>query len=176
MEFRVEPERVEPGRDAVLGVLAEDAQHLFGFVRRLGLSDEQADDAVQDVLARLLEQRQAGVVIMNPRAWAFRSIYRLAMDQHRLRRRIAALVTALGSRTDAGSDYDADDRVAVWAAVDQLPARQRAVVYLRYRADLGFEEIGDALGITASAARSHATQATATLRERLSGRAVGRSR
>jgi DNA-directed RNA polymerase specialized sigma24 family protein len=40
-------------------------------------------------------------------------------------------------------------------------------VYLRYRSDLDFEEIGQVLGITSSAARSHATQATATLRARL---------
>ena len=44
---------------------------------------------------------------------------------------------------------------------------KRQVVYLRYRSDLSFDQIGEALGITASAARSHATQAMATLRRRL---------
>jgi RNA polymerase sigma factor (sigma-70 family) len=145
-----------------------EAQALFGFVRRLGLSDEQADDAVQEVFARLLLEHRRGIAIANARSWAYRSIYRLAMDQHRLRRRLAALAGALGRQPPRGS-RDATDRIAVWTEVDRLPRRQRQIVYLRYRADLGYEEIGQVLGITASAARSHATQAMATLRARLAG-------
>lgn len=143
-----------------------DAQRLFGFVRRLGLSDEQADDAVQEVFTRLLIEYRRGVLIANPRAWAYRSIYRLAMDQHRLRTRLAALVGALAKR-DQRIPVDHTDRIAVWSEVDRLPRRQRQVVYLRYRSDLEYEEIGAVLGITASASRSHATQAMATLRARL---------
>jgi len=145
-----------------------DAQHLFGFVRRLGLSDEQADDAVQEVFTRLLAEHRRGVAIVNPRAWAYRSIYRLAMDQHRLRTRVTALVGAFGRR-EHPAQVDEADRIAVWTEVDRLPRRQRQVVYLRYRSDLEHEEIGDVLGITASASRSHATQAMATLRARLAG-------
>ena len=143
-----------------------DAQALFGFVRRLGLSDEQADDAVQEVFTRLLAEHRSGIVIANPRAWAYRSIYRLAMDQHRVRTRLRTVVAALGLRSQHRSADDTD-RIAVWGEVDRLPLRQRQVVYLRYRSELEYEEIGQALGITSSAARSHATQAMATLRTRL---------
>jgi RNA polymerase sigma factor (sigma-70 family) len=142
-----------------------DAQGLFGFVRRLGLTDEQADDAVQEVFARLLAEHRRGISIANPRAWAYRSIYRLAMDQHRVRTRLRAMMGALGRAERPPAD--STDRIAVWAEVDRLPRRQRQVVYLRYRSDLEFEEIGHVLGITSSAARSHATQAMATLRRRL---------
>ena len=61
------------------------------------------------------------------------------------------------------------DRIAVWSEVDRLPDRQRQVIYLRYRADLAYEEIGQALGITAGAARSHAAQAVERLRAALAG-------
>jgi RNA polymerase sigma factor (sigma-70 family) len=151
----------------VADVEARHGQALFGFVRRQGLSESQADDAVQDVLLRLWTELQRGVVVDNPRGWAFRSIYRLAMDQHRLSRRIAALQELLGSPFRQPVVRDASDRIAVWTEVDRLPERQRQVVYLRYRADLAFDEIGDVLGITSSAARSHSTQAMATLRGRL---------
>jgi RNA polymerase sigma factor (sigma-70 family) len=143
-----------------------DTQALFGFVRRLGLSDDQADDAVQEVLTRLLAEHRHGIRIANPRAWAYRSIYRIAMDQHRLHARIRAIVTML-ARRPGRRGVDQTDRIAVWAEIDRLPKRQRHVLYLRYRSDLGYEEIGHVLGITASAARSHATQAIATLRARL---------
>ena len=146
---------------------ARHGQGLLGFVRRQGLSDEQADDAVQEVLLRLWMELRRGVVIDNPKSWAYRAIYRLAMDEHRLRRRLAGLRNLLGSPVREPRVHDISDRIAVWSEVDRLPVRQRQVIYLRYRSDLTFEEIGEVLGITSSAARSHASQATATLRGRL---------
>jgi len=103
-------------------------------------------------------------VIARPDAWAFRAIYRLSMDEHRWHRRIERLLPRLGVTRPPATSGDPTDRLAVWAEVDLLPPRQRHVVYLRYRADLAFEEVGTALGISASAARSHCTTALATLR------------
>jgi RNA polymerase sigma-70 factor (ECF subfamily) len=161
---------VDPGRAeahvAVAGLQQGEGQALFGFVRRLGLTDEQADDAVQEVFTRLLAEYRNEVAIANPRSWAYRSIYRLAMDQHRLRRKVAALSRLLGGQATRGFT-DQADRIAVWSEVDRLPQRQRQVIYLRYRADLTFEEIGQVLDISPSAGRSHAAQAMATLRTRL---------
>ena len=142
-------------------------QAMFGFVRRQGLSDAEAQDAVQEALLRLWREIRDGASIDNPRAWAYRAIFRIGMDQHRLRRRLAGIAERLDLGRVAPSPESAGDRQAVWLEVDRLPARQREVLYLRYRSDLAYEEIGRILGITASAARSHATQAMATLRGRL---------
>jgi RNA polymerase sigma factor (sigma-70 family) len=144
----------------------DHGQALFGFVRRQGLTDAESEDAVQDALVRLWLALRSGSMIGNPRAWAFRTVYRLAMDHHRRRARLTALIGRLGG-TAGGPARDASDRIAVWEEVDRLPDRQRQVLYLRYRADLSFEEIGEVLEITSSAARSHATQALARLRRRL---------
>jgi RNA polymerase sigma factor (sigma-70 family) len=153
----------------VVDVERRHGQALFGFVRRQGLTDEQARDAVQEALLRLWHELRGGASIGNPRAWAYRAIYRLAMDQHRLGRRLRLLSGRLdlGRRTTSDPADSASDRLAVWGEVDKLPTRQRQVLYLRYRSDLSFEEIGEVLGITASAGRSHATQAVATLRRKL---------
>jgi RNA polymerase sigma factor (sigma-70 family) len=163
-------ERQSHARRAAVVALLQDSegQFLFGFVRRLGLTDEQADDAVQEVFARLLAELHREISIANPRAWVYRSIYRLAMDEHRLRRRVTSVGRAL-ARRHAPEYQDETDRIAVWAEVDRLPERQRQVLYLRHRSDLPFEEIGQTLGISSSAARSHAAQALARLRERLAG-------
>jgi RNA polymerase sigma factor (sigma-70 family) len=148
----------------------QDGQALFGFARRLGLTDDQADDAVQDLLLRLWTELRRGTPIVNPRGWGFRVLYRLAMDQHRLRRKLRLIADALADRgrtLDPRPPSALEDRLTVWAEVDRLPERQRHVLYLRYRVDLSFEEIGHVLGITPSAARSHATQAIGRLRTRL---------
>jgi RNA polymerase sigma factor (sigma-70 family) len=154
----------------VVDVEQRHGQALFGFVRRQGLTDDQARDAVQEVLLRLWHECRGGASIDNPRAWSYRAIYRLAMDQHRLGRRLRLLSGRLdiGRRTMSDPVESMSDRLAVWSEVDKLPSRQRQVLYLRYRSDLSFDEIGGVLGITASAGRSHATQALATLRRRLS--------
>jgi RNA polymerase sigma-70 factor (ECF subfamily) len=89
------------------------------------------------------------------------------MDEHRRFARGLRLANARPRPTDVGDPGDDLERQQVWSEVDRLPDRQRAVLYLRYRADLAFEEVGLTLGITASAARSHCTQALATLRTRL---------
>jgi RNA polymerase sigma factor (sigma-70 family) len=144
-------------------------QVLFGFVRRLGVSDSAASDVVQESLLRLFRQLVDGAAINDPKAWTFHTAYRLAMDEHRRFARVTRLVARLpGSRSTATDDPSLGlERELVWAEVDRLPQRQRAVLYLRFRADLDFDAVGQTMGITANAARSHCTQALATLRSRL---------
>ena len=150
------------------------AQEMFGFARRLGLGDEDASDALQETMLRLWRELSAGEEIADPDAWAFRALYRLAIDSHRVRVRLRGLAERLGAgsgaadrRRGGGDPAAALDVDSVWRAVDCLPERQRAVLYLRYRADLPYERIGLVLSITPSAARGHASTGLATLRRRL---------
>jgi RNA polymerase sigma factor (sigma-70 family) len=141
-------------------------RELFGLCRRLGLDDDEANDAVQETFLRMWAESVRGTVIVDPEGWAFRVAYRLAMDHHRLGR----VARALAGRLLEGrvrDEIDPADRLAVWAAVDKLPPRQRAVLYLRYRADLSYERIAKIMGITANGARNDASAATAALRRRL---------
>ncbi len=146
-------------------------QALFGFARRLGLTDEQAADAVQETLLRLWRELHRGRPIDDRAAWAFRTIYRIAMDEHRLRRRLAGLRDRLqregGHPSSRSEATDRDDSMTVWAQVDRLPTRQRHVLYLRYRADLCFDDIAGVLGITPGAARTLASRALERVRREL---------
>ena len=153
-------------RQIVEDVNARSGQALFGFARRLGLRDDEADDAVQEALLRLWRTVSEGTVLDSPVAWTFRTTYRLAMDRHRLRRRAQALLERFIPTGTETAD-NAAELVAVWSEVDRLPARQRHVLYLHYRADLPFDVIGRVLDIEASSARSAATRGMATVRERL---------
>jgi RNA polymerase sigma-70 factor (ECF subfamily) len=141
-------------------------QDLYGFALRMGLSDDDAADAVQDVMLRVWRELISGKELMDLDAWAFRVTYRLAMDRHRLHTRVAGSLGRLLSRTVqiAPDPADSAGADAVWRAVDSLPERQRAAVYLRYQADMAFEQIGLAMGITPVAARSHVRTALARLR------------
>jgi RNA polymerase sigma factor (sigma-70 family) len=151
---------------AVADVHDRRGRELFGLCRRLGLDEDEANDAVQETFLRMWTESSRGTVIKDPEGWAFRVTYRLAMDHHRLGRLAHALADRLMD-VQARDEIDPADRMAVWATVDKLPPRQRAVVYLRYRADLDYERIGVIMGITANGARNDASAATAALRERL---------
>jgi RNA polymerase sigma-70 factor (ECF subfamily) len=148
---------------AVADVHDRRGRELFGLCRRLGLDEDEANDAVQEAFLRMWAESKRGTIILDPDAWAFRVTYRLAMDHHRLGRGVRSLLdrmSAVGPRPE----LDPTDRLAVWAEVDRLPPRQRAVIYLRYRADLPFERIAAVMGITANGARNDASAATAALR------------
>src|SRR5689334_25215403 len=71
------------GRAVVETVQRESGQALFGFCRRLGLRDDEAEEVVQEALLRLWKQLARGDAIETPAAWAFRTAYRLSMDRHR---------------------------------------------------------------------------------------------
>ena len=151
----------------------EHGQQLFGLARRSGLSDAEADDAVQDALLRLWLEVRSGVDILEPRAWTFRTLYRVAMDRHRVRRRASDALARLTplARGDVESrrtvESEAADRLSLWTIVDRLPTRQRQVLYLHYKADLTFDQLARVMGITASAARAHAAFAMVRLRRAL---------
>lgn len=75
--------------------------------------------------------------------------------------------------TDAVPDVPVDAvepdgrREAVWALVQTLPPKQRAVVVLRYYEQLSEAEIADVLGIAPGTVKSQASRALATLRTRI---------
>jgi RNA polymerase sigma factor (sigma-70 family) len=153
--------------DIVVEVQARHGQALFGYARRLGLGDDQATDAVQEGLVRLWRELRGGGDVERPEAWTFRAVHHLAMDQHRLRRRVEALAETL-RRSAFEPPHDSVDRIAVWSEVDRLTSRQRQVIYLHYRADLPFDDVAAVLGISAGAARSHASRGVQQLRSRFS--------
>ncbi len=67
-------------------------------------------------------------------------------------------------RTAAGPEDGLADRDAVWAAVQALPVRQRAVIVLRYYEDLSEEQIAATLGCSRGTVKSQASAALANLR------------
>jgi RNA polymerase sigma factor (sigma-70 family) len=162
-----ESARIRRANDVVHDLDVQHGQELFGLARRSGLADDAAEDAVQDALLRLWLEVRSGVEIIDARAWTFRTLYRIAMDQHRFRRRTAELWDRVALRAPRVVDPDVVDRISIWAVVDRLPTRQRQVLYLRYKADMTFEQAAQVMGITASAARAHAAFAGMRLRTAL---------
>jgi RNA polymerase sigma-70 factor, ECF subfamily len=158
--------RIRIADEVVERVDVSHGQSLFGLARRAGLDDQAAEDAVQETLVRLWLEVRSGTDVLDPPAWSFRVLYRIAMDQHRVRRRLREIVERMGRRRPPDA-IDPVQQMTIWSVVDRLPLRQRQVMYLRYRADMTFEEIALVMAITPSGARAHAAKASASLRRNL---------
>jgi RNA polymerase sigma-70 factor (ECF subfamily) len=146
---------------------------LWGLARRLGASEDQAGDVVQEAHVRLWRELLNGTAIVDLDAWSFRVTYRLVMDHHRLGRRIRELAGRLADVRTLAMSHALDEALSLWPLVDKLPHRERVTLYLRYRADLSFEQIGEVMGITAASARAYSSRAIERLREALSSAPEG---
>jgi len=65
------------------------------------------------------------------------------------------------------SPYDDGTSAALWATVQTLPRKARAVLVLRYYEELTEAETAEVLGIAVGTVKSQASRALATLRERV---------
>lgn len=155
----------EPG-DVVRDLYESHGQLFVGLAMRLGLTDEDAADVVQEAHLRLWHELRRGETIRDPGAWASQVVYRLAMDHHRIRRRVRETVARLVMRSTP-EPVSGVDVESVWQAVDRLPRRERVALYLRYRADLDYERIGAVMTISSGAARMYVSRGLARLRATL---------
>ncbi|MGD8214115.1 RNA polymerase sigma factor [Aestuariimicrobium sp. Y1814] len=130
---------------------------------------EDARDITQDVLIAML--RRWDELTGDPLAYARRSITNAVIDQWRRhgRHRSGTPVGDDPPTTDATPDDTtrSTDAALAWQLCRELPPQQRAVVVLRYWADLPHRDIADQLGIPEATARSHLRRALAALAPRL---------
>jgi len=96
-------------------------------------------------------------------AYARRAIVNAHVSRVRRRASGETTLAELPERADVAALPEEHD--AMWRAIATLPRRQRAVLVLRYYADLPDREIAAHLGATEGTVRSLASRAFATLRE-----------
>lgn len=125
-----------------------------------------ATDAFVSVTSHLLRIRDAD------KFWAYlrRAVSRRAIDVGRSNSRRATReqrVWHTGNRGVDTADTTAADLAHVAAAVRGLPPKQRAIVILRYWADLSERDIARTLGIPAGTVKSGLSRALDHLREEL---------
>lgn len=121
-------------------------------------SYETARDSVQEAFARALAQRRSFRGEGSLEAWVWKIAFRAALEQ----RPDSGLVQTNGFPEPALPEPELDPELA--EAVKKLPPRRRLIVFLRYFADLSYDEIADICGIsegTVGAALAHARSALA---------------
>jgi RNA polymerase sigma-70 factor (sigma-E family) len=145
---------------------------LYRYAYVLTGNADDAADLVQEALMRLGDAWHRVQRKDDPEGYVRTSMARLHISWWRRRRRehLAESVPEAGY-TETGVDrVDAD--VGLWKELAELPARQRAVLVLRYYEDLSDGEIASILGISTGTVRSQASRALDKLRIRRGGAAL----
>jgi len=132
-----------------------------GVARRLVGDPTVADDIAAEALARTFARWDRIETLPHRQAWVLRVTTNLALDT--LRRRQPPIVVSAPTHPEDQTAV----RVALAAALRQLPTRQREVVVLRYLGDYSEEDVATALGIGRGSVRSHMQRGLQTLRRNL---------
>jgi RNA polymerase sigma factor (sigma-70 family) len=125
----------------------------------------EADDCFQETFIAALRAYPQLRPGSNTRAWVLTIAHRKALDAHRARARRATPVADPAAVDGCGEAAPQAPDEALWAAVRELPSRQRSAVVLRYLADLPHREIAAAIGCSEEAARRSLHEGLTTLRK-----------
>ena len=162
----------DPGARHALYVQFVD--RVFRTVRGMLHSDADAEDVTQDALLAVLTSLHAYTPRTDARFAAWVTTIAVNTARRRFRRRRPE-VTATGELPDTPDDAadpaEAIDRArqrrALLIALGELPERERAIVSLRYGAELNASEIAAAVGIEAATIRKILERSRTRLGDRI---------
>ncbi|GAA0228932.1 SigE family RNA polymerase sigma factor [Cryptosporangium japonicum] len=127
----------------------------------------RADDLVQGALERVYLHWAKAAAAREPIAYARTVLVRVFLGEQRTAwsRRVVLLDRPPESATAAPPDVA--ERLVVRDALRDLPARQRAVLVLRFYCDLSVEQTAETLHCSPGTVKSQAARGLAKLREAL---------
>ncbi len=147
-------------RDGFEDLYGRSFSRLFSTAYFLTGDREEAVDLTQEAFARAYERWRSVCQLAEQEAWLQRVVTNLALSwrrRERVRRRFAAY-----QRAEPPSVYEPDG--AVTEALKSLTPAQRAVIVLRYYADLPVQEVADALRKRPGTVRTLTSQGLSRLR------------
>ena len=144
-------------------------QALRAFLRRACGNWAQADDLAQETFLAAwsrIEHLNAGASV---RAWLCGIGYNKHLSAVRSGSRDRVREASYEAEREVACGADFADRMALEAAMSDLPAEQRACVALCLAADFSHAEASEALGLPLGTVKSHVTRGRARLLEVLGG-------
>ena len=144
----------------------------LGVARAVGCSREDAEDAVQDALTRLAEERGDEPSRVGVRAWFLRLVRDRARGRVRSRHRRRTREAAVARPEHHEPRSDVELREQVERALDELDESDREAVRLRFLLDLDYREMAIVQRTAEATCRVRVHRALERLKKRLGGGAA----
>ncbi|MDO0935973.1 SigE family RNA polymerase sigma factor [Streptomyces sp. DG2A-72] len=152
------------GYEEYAAFAAARAGHLYRSACLLTAGDTHlAEDLVQETLGRLYVRWGRVSRVGNPAGYAQTVLTRTFLAHQRRRSSTERAMDVLPELPYAAGG-DTSLRLTLLEALARLPAKDRAVVVLRYWEDRSIEETADAMNTSSAAVRTRCTRALARLR------------
>lgn len=137
----------------------DHAPALFAFLLNFTRREADAREVLQELFLKLIARPALLAGVREMRGFLLRLAHRQAIDAYRRRRTHDAVLERAAAESPgvfaASADPDeAAFRVALSAALAELPAGQRAVAHLKLWEQMTFAEIAEALDLPANTAAS----------------------
>ncbi|RPE43559.1 RNA polymerase sigma-70 factor (sigma-E family) [Streptomyces sp. Ag109_O5-1] len=147
---------------------AARAGHLYRSACLLTAGDTHlAEDLVQEALGRIYVRWGRVSRVGNPAGYAQTVLTRTFLAHRRRFSSGERTRDSFPEQADSGTGTDPSLRLTLLDALARLPAKDRAVVVLRYWEDRSIQETADALNVSSAAVRTRCVRALARLRELL---------
>ena len=125
---------------------------------------ERGRDAVDEAVARAVEQERRGVVIESLGAWVRTVALNVARSSGRRQgAETRAHDRLLGAVHDRIGEPDLERAIDVGRALGHLPQRQREVAVLHYLCDLSVDDVAAELGVSAGTVKTSLHRARVAL-------------
>lgn len=151
-----------------IGNLADHIVDLRRYALALTRNADEAEDLVQDCLAKAIASAHTWQPGTDLRAWLFSILHNTHMSALRRRRvRQAVDVSAFREQSSRAAQHDRLEVNAVMAALDRLPEAQRQAVALIALEDLRYEEAAKLQGVPLGTFMSRLARGREALRQML---------
>jgi len=143
---------------------------LYRMAKRLLVSSDEAEDAVQEVLLKLWKGRSSIQNYKNPEAFAMTMTKNYCLD--RLKSKQASNLKIVHSNYQHSDNVQrqvelSDEMQWVFKAMESLPEKQRMIMQLRDVEQFEFQEISEMLDLNETAIRVNLSRARKAVREEL---------
>ncbi len=148
-------------------------REVYGLACRMVSDSEEAKDLAQQAFLQAFVHIGSFRRDAQFRTWLFRIAINQCYNFLKSRRKFGDTVdceevSLAGEEPSPEEDLvSRDDRRRLYAALDRLPSKQRAVITLKVEQGLSYQEISQVLGGTAGAARVNYCQALKTLKKQM---------
>lgn len=150
------------GVDRVQEVYDASYRRLVGQLTGVTGDPAEAEDVVMEAFARAVNSRRAFLAADNPEAWLRTVAVNVVRTRWRRARLFLAASPQLAERRSSYDDLPAD-RLALLAALRQLPHAQREAIALHHLADLPVHEVADTLGVPVGTVKARLSRGRAAL-------------